>query len=294
MNKTGLKLAAAVFAVTFSAWVLTGCGNNNSNNSNDKNGTNGSITLAGSTALQPLAEYSAEKFIEKYPSAIINVQGGGSGTGINMVSSGAIDIGNSDVPAEIKIDKAKAAELVDHKVCAIGFALVVNKEVNISTLTKQQVQDIFTGKITNWKDAGGPDLKIEVIHRAKSSGTRAAFRNAVLDGKDENDSIGTIQDSNGNVEKALASTKGSVSYLALSYLSDKVKESVKPLKLDGIDANKDNIISGKYYFWSYEHMYTKGEAEGLEKLFIEYMISDENKSLIEKLGYIPVSEIKVK
>ncbi|MGE5628876.1 MAG: phosphate ABC transporter substrate-binding protein [Solirubrobacterales bacterium] len=289
MKKTSLKLVLAALAVTVMAGAFAGC---SSKTTTDTSGVSGSITLAGSTALQPLAEQAGKKFTEKNTKAIINVQGGGSGTGLKLVSEGTADIGNSDVAAEVSLGKDKAAELVDHKVCALGFALVVNKDVKVTNLTKQQAQDIFSGKITNWKEVGGDDMKIEVIHRAKSSGTRATFKEKVMGGVDENDSIGTMQDSNGNVEKAIASTKGSISYLALSYLTDEVKKNVTPIQIDGADANKANIAAGKYTFWSYEYMYTKGEAKGLTKAFIDYMASDANKSLIESLGYIPSSDIK--
>lgn len=290
MKKNRLKLVIAALAVTVMTGAFAGC----SSSKTAGGDLSGTITLAGSTALQPLAEQAGKKFIEKNPKAVINVQGGGSGTGIKLVSEGTADIGNSDVAAETKIDKEKAAELVDHKVCAIGFAVVVNKDVKVPSLTKQQVQDIFTGKVTNWKQVGGEDLKIEVIHRAKSSGTRATFKDTVMGGVDENDSIGTMQDSNGNVEKAIGATKGSISYLALSYLTDEVKKSVTPIQIDKVDATKTNIVDGKYTFWSYEHMYTKGEAKGLAKAFIEFMTSAENKGLIESLGYIPSSDIKTK
>ena len=161
----------------------------------------GSITLAGSTALQPLAEQAGKVFTEKNPKATINVQGGGSGTGLKLVSDGTADIGNSDVLAETKLDADKAKELVDHKVCAIGFAVVVNKDVKVDNLTKDQIQKIFTGEVTNWKEVGGDDTPINVINRTKSSGTRATFKDTILGGKDEKEGLGTTQDSNGAVEK---------------------------------------------------------------------------------------------
>ena len=289
MKKTSLKLVIAALAITAITGAFTGCG---SKTATDTSAVSGSITLAGSTALQPLAEQAGKDFTTKNSKATINVQGGGSGTGLNLVSEGTADIGNSDVAAETKLDKAAAAELVDHKVCAIGFAVVVNKDVKVASLTKAQIQDIFTGKVTNWKQVGGQDLKIEVIHRAASSGTRATFKDTVMAGTAENDAIGTMQDSNGNVEKSIASTKGSISYLALSYLSDEVKKNVTPLQIENVEANTNNITSGKYVFWSYEHMYTKGEAKGLAKAFIEYLTSADNKALITKLGYIPSSDFK--
>lgn len=283
MNKISTRLVVAIIAVTATAVAFSGCGKKTAASDS------GLLTLAGSTALQPLADKAGKSFSEKYPDAVISVQGGGSGTGLNLVTEGSVDIGNSDVPAEKKLDKELAGKLVDHKVCGIGFAIVTNKAVKVETLTEQQIQDIFTGKITNWKEVGGQDLKIEVIHRAKSSGTRAAFKDTIMGGLDENDGIGIMQDSNGNVKKSLETTEGSVSYLALSYLTEDVRKNLSAVKINGIDASNENITEGKYNFWAYEHMYTRGEATGLAKSFIEYMMSDENSALIKQMGYIPAS-----
>ncbi|MCT8976899.1 phosphate ABC transporter substrate-binding protein [Clostridium sp. CX1] len=292
MKKVSLRAIMAALAIVTISTAFTACGNNESIGNTE---TSGLITLAGSTALQPLADQSGRKFSEKYPNALINVQGGGSGTGIRLVYEGTAEIGNSDVYAEKKLDKEKAKELVDHKVCAIGFAVVVSNDVKIDSLTKSQIQDIFSGKITNWKEVGGENQKIEVFHRSKGSGTRAAFKDTVMGGIEENDAVGQIQDSNGAVEKSMESTKGSISYLALSALtSDTAKKNIRTLKIEGIEATKEKITTGEYPFWSYEHMYTKGEAKDLTKTFLDYMVSDENKPIVEKMGYIPISDMKIK
>ncbi|MHC6179540.1 phosphate ABC transporter substrate-binding protein [Clostridium sp. JNZ X4-2] len=298
MRKKGFRGLILAIAVVLATGALAGCGGSKGNSS-EGNTTNdssknisGSITLAGSTALQPLAEQIGKTFSQKNTKATVNVQGGGSGTGLNLALQGTADIGNSDVTAESKLDASKAKQLVDHKVCAIGFAVVVNPDVKIDDLTKDQIQKIFTGEITNWKDVGGDDMKINVINRTKSSGTRATFKDTVMGGKDEKEGLGTTQDSNGNVENAIKTTDGSISYLALSYLTDAVKTNVKALKIEGVEANSSNIIAKKYPFWSYEHMYTKGEAKGVAKAYIDYVLSSENTDTIKKLGYIPMSDMK--
>ncbi|MDF2882367.1 MAG: phosphate transporter substrate-binding protein [Clostridiaceae bacterium] len=296
MKKNRLKTIITALAITVLASGLAGCGakkDNTQNNTATKE-ISGSITLAGSTALQPLAEQAGKVFTDKNPKATINVQGGGSGTGLKLVSEGTAEIGNSDVTAESKLDAAKAKELVDHEVAAIGFAIVVSNDVKVDSLTKDQIQKIFTGEYTNWKQLNGDDAPINVINRASSSGTRATFKSTIMGGKDEKAGLGTMQDANGSVEKAIASTKGSISYLALSYLSADVQKNLKMVKIDGVAATKENITAGKYPFWSYEHMYTKGEANGLAKAFIDYMSSADNKALVEKLGYIPMTDMKTK
>jgi phosphate transport system substrate-binding protein len=285
MKKKSIRLMMAALAVIVVTGAFAGCGSKTEE-------VSGNVTLAGSTALQPLAEQVGKDFTTKYPSVSVTVQGGGSGTGLNLVSEGTVNIGNSDVEASKKLDASLASALVDHKVCGIGFAVVVNKAVQVNSLTAQQIQDIFTGKVTNWKEVGGQDLAIQVIHRPASSGTRATFVDTVMGGVAENDAVGTVQDSSGSVEKALADTQGSISYLALSYITDAVKANVTPVMIDSVEATNANIKAGTYKFWSWEHMYTKGEATGATKTFLEYMVSADNKALVEKLGYISASDIK--
>jgi len=285
MKKKSIRLMMAALAVIVVTGAFAGCSSNNTAT------VSGTVTLAGSTALQPLAEQAGKNYTTKNPSVTVTVQGGGSGTGLTQVSQGTVNIGNSDVAAASKLDAATAATLVDHKVCGIGFAVVVNKAVKVTSLTDQQIQDIFTGKVTNWNQVGGQDLAIQVIHRTASSGTRATFKSTIMNGVSENDSVGTTQDSNGSVEKAIASTAGSVSYLALSYINDTVKQNLTPIQIDNVDPTNADIIAGTYKFWSWEHMYTKGEATGAAKAFLDYMVSSDNKALIQQLGYINASDL---
>jgi phosphate transport system substrate-binding protein len=303
MNKRSLKFGVIALALTMVTASFVGCASKSDDKSSTSNDTKkettvaGSITLSGSTALQPLADKAGANFTAKNKDAVINVQGGGSGTGLTQVLQGAVEIGNSDVFAEEKLKPEEASQLVDHKVAAIGFALTVSKDVPVTSLTKAQIADIFSGKITNWKDIDQKtDLPITVVHRPASSGTRATFIKTVLDKKKdlENDKIGVTQDANGSVKTALESTKGSISYVALSYLLDaEAKKSLKTIAIDGVEPTKENITSGKYIFWSWEHMYTKGEAKDLAKAYIDYVMSDDNKKTASDLGFISVGEMKV-
>lgn len=249
----------------------------------------GSVTAMGSTALQPLVEQAANQFMAKNPAARVLVQGGGSGTGLTQVAQGGCDIGNSDIFAEEKAG-IDAKALVDHKVAVVGFAAVVNKAVTVKNLTQQQLIDIFSGKVTNWKEVGGPKMDIVLVNRPKSSGTRATFKKYALNGVEEANGVALTEDSSGTVRKTIAETKGAIGYLALSY----VDNSVRALKLNGVAPLKVNIVTGKYPVWSYEHMYTKGAPTGLAKEFLEYMVGTEvQKTLVPQLGYLPISEMKV-
>ena len=292
MNKKSIRMLVLTIALLVVSGIFTACGSSNNQGNAASSELSGSITAAGSTALQPLAEQAAQSFKAKNPDAEVDVQGGGSGTGLSQVMQGTVEIGNSDISASDKTG-IDASQLVDHKVCVVGFAVAANKNVKVDNLTKAQLIGIFTGKITNWKQVGGDDVKIVVINRPKSSGTRATFKKYALDGNEETEGMALTQDSSGAVKTAIASNNGAIGYLAVPYITDEVKKEIKTIKLDGVEASRDNITSGKYQVWSYEHMYSKGEAQGLTKAFLDYMQSSEVEPLIVELGYIPMSNMKV-
>jgi phosphate transport system substrate-binding protein len=293
MKRKSLKLMVAALTVVMTVGILSGCSNKSENGTTPDAKTNelsGTITAAGSTALQPLAEIAAKKFLDKNPGATVNVQGGGSGTGLKLVLEGSVQIGNSDIYANEK-EGIDAAALKDNKVAVVGIAAVTNNKVKVDSLTKQQLIDIFTGKIKNWKEVGGADIAVTVINRPKSSGTRQVFKKYALDGKEE--VAGLTQDSSGAVKGAIMQTEGAISYLALSYFADAANvEGLNVLKIDGVQANAENISTDKYKIWAYEHMYTKGEPTELTKAYLDYMVSDDMKASIIKLGYIPMSDMK--
>ncbi|MCM6826508.1 phosphate ABC transporter substrate-binding protein [Leuconostoc mesenteroides] len=291
MNKKIVGIIGGIVVIAAGIALYTSANDKSSDNKTStmsSSNVSGKVLSLGSTALQPLAEQVAKSFQEKNPNVTITVQGGGSGAGLSQVSDGSAQIGNSDVFAEEK-DGIDATKLVDHKVAVVGIAPVVNSDVQITSLTKEQLRNIFTGKVTNWKEVGGNDEKIVVINRATGSGTRAVFEKNILDGQDAVQA--TEQDSNGTVQKIVKTTPGSISYLAFAYLDS---DGIKALDLNKVHPNKKNVEDNSWPIWAYEHMYTKGKTTGATKSFLEYFTTKEvQKNIVPKLGYIGLTDMKV-
>ncbi|MEY8444112.1 phosphate ABC transporter substrate-binding protein [Lactococcus ileimucosae] len=268
--------------------TLAACGNSDTaTNNTDSSALSGKVIAGGSTALQPMAQQASTDYTAKNPEVQITVQGGGSGVGLTQVLAGTFQIGNSDIFAEEK-SGIDASKLNDYKVAVVGFAPIVNKDINIESLSTKQLIDVFTGKVKNWKEVGGPDEKITVIGRAAGSGTRVNFNNLALGGATEVD--GPTQDASGTAVTMVGQTPGAISYVAFSYL-DKSKD-IKAVSIDNVKPTVENVADNSYKVWSYEHMYTNKEKEtAVEKDFIKYVTED--IETIKKLGYIPISEMKV-
>ena len=269
------KFIALLTVAGMTATMAVGCGSSSNGTSDNAAGTNtessdsslsGTITAAGSSALKPLADDAADSFLNDHPDVSITIDAGGSGEGLKQVSEGTVDIGNSDVAAEDKLDETAAKELVDHQVCVVTMAPIVNKDVaeaGVKSLTKEQLISIFTGKTTNWKDVGGPDENIVLVTRPESSGTRATFQKYALDGNEEASNTSMETDDSGVLLTNVKSTNGAIGYVALSYLTGDA--GVETVAIDDVEPTLENTYSGKYPVWTFEHMYTKGEPNEVTK-----------------------------
>jgi ABC-type phosphate transport system, periplasmic component len=253
----------------------------------------GSITTAGSTALQPLIQDAATAYDAACSGATVTVTGGGSGTGLSQVDAGSVQIGASDVLANTKLATPDADTLVDHVVCRQGWIVVTNKDVTgVTNLTTQQNIDIWTGVDTNWKQVGGPDLPIVLIFRPQGSGTRATFKKIVLGSATEATGGQVLtEDSNGAVTTAVTTTNGAVSVIGFSYYNDPAnKPLLNGLQLDGIDATIANVGSGTYKLAADGNLYTKGAATGLTAAFLDFMMGPQVQgTIIPKDSYGPVA-----
>ena len=290
MNRTAAP-AAWFLGLALAAVAPAGCSSPSSTNATTAPGASGpraagTITAAGSTALLPLVKDAAGAYQDAHQNVQISVSGGGSATGINQVAAKAVDIGDSDILA------AGHPELHDNRVAVIGFAIVTHPGAGVKNLTKQQLRDIFSAKAGNWNQLGGPDQKVVVVNRPRSSGTRAVFAKTIMGDTPINES-GLTEDATGTAVSVVKQTPGAISYVALSGLATGGGAGgVSVVAVDGVAPVPDAIASGRYPIWSYEHMYTNGPPRGETAKFIDFVAHD--AALVKKNRFIAIADMKAR
>ncbi len=246
-------------------------------------GISGSLSLVGSTTVQPVAEVLGEQFMAENPGVSIDIQGGGSSVGVKSAGEGSADIGM----ASREIKESELVEFPQLNVVVIardGIAVVVHPDVAVENLTMEQVREIFSGTVTNWNQVGGPDQAIFVVSREEGSGTRAAFEEMVM-GEDVLIAANAIlQSSNGAVRTTVATTPNSIGFLSFGYID----ESVKIVSIEGVAPTEENAANGTYPVVRPLNMLTDGEPSGVEKAFLEFVLGAEGQALVRDEGYLPV------
>lgn len=242
----------------------------------------GSISMVGSTSMEKLANALSEAFMEEYPDVTVTAEFVGSGAGIEAVTNGTADIGNSSRSLK---DEEKAAGVVENVVAIDGIAVCVDPANEVADLTKEQLTNIYNGTVTNWKEVGGADEPIIVIGREAGSGTRGAFEELVdlVDGCKYANEL----DSTGAVIAKVASTPGAIGYASLDALDD----SVKALSLEGVEATAENIKAGNYFLSRPFVMATKGEISeqnDLVQAWFDFVLGDEGQQVASEVGLITV------
>ena len=240
----------------------------------------GTVTLAGSTSMQKLCEAMIESFEEVYPDITVTAEYTGSGAGLESLAAGKTDIGNASRALK---DGEKETGAVENVVAIDGIAVITHKDNTVDNLTSEQLTDIYTGKITNWKDLGGADEAIVVLGREAGSGTRGAFEELLK--VDDQCKYAQELDSTGGVLAKVASTPGSIGYVSL----DVVDDTVKALRLDDVAPTEENIVAGSYKLSRPFVMATMGtidEQNDLVKTWFGYVQSDEGKAVITAMGLI--------
>ena len=242
----------------------------------------GSISMVGSTSMEKLDNALSEAFMEEYPDVTVTAEFVGSGAGIEAVTNGTADIGNSSRSLK---DEEKAAGVVENVVAIDGIAVCVDPANEVADLTKEQLTNIYNGTVTNWKEVGGADEPIIVIGREAGSGTRGAFEELVdlVDGCKYANEL----DSTGAVIAKVASTPGAIGYASLDALDD----SVKALSLEGVEATAENIKAGNYFLSRPFVMATKGEISeqnDLVQAWFDFVLGDEGQQVASEVGLITV------
>lgn len=286
LKKFGKKTVALVLA----AAMLAGVGVSSYAASNLK----GRIVIAGSSALLPLTQQAAKEFRKSNPSVTIAASASSSIAGPQSVMKGSAQIGACDWDATKDVPGFNAfKELKAYPVAVIPFATVVNKNVSVDNLTSKQLQGIFAGKITNWKEVGGQDADIIVINRKFGSGTRVNYQMKALGGADFM-KPGTSKNykevgSSGEMKTAVQTTPNAIGFIDLVYVSG----DMKAVKFEGVAATTDNVINGKYKVFGTGYYLTKGEPNETVKAYIEYVQSAKFQTgSLKKMKFIPVGALK--
>lgn len=242
------------------------------------------IVMAGSTTVLPIAQKTAEVFMDENPGVDISVRGGGSSVGITALIDGNCDIANSSRPikdTEIQKAASRGKDPVAHIVAMDGIAVVVNKSNPVTKLSKKQVKDIYMGKITDWSQVGGRPGKIVVVSRDSASGTFEAFGTLVMNNEKVIPSA-LMQASNQGVAQIVAQTPGAIGYVGLGFIS----ESIKPVEIDGVMPSRETVLSGKYSISRPLFMYTNGKPQGKLKEYLDFVKGKKGQSLVEEVGYV--------
>jgi phosphate transport system substrate-binding protein len=277
-----LRSLGAALWVILALGATSLCGCSGSNTSSTK------IIVSGSTTILPIAEQSAEAFKQARLGTSVLVSGLGSSAGIEAVSAGTAQIGTSS--RDLKPEE-KGLGLVDTPIAYDGIAVIVSPANPVDGLTTKQLQDVFAGKITNWKQLGGEDRPIDLVNRDEASGTREAFKKLVM--KDAPfDSRAAVLPGTGQVRDVVARAPGAIGYISIGFVEPRFTDvRVKALRVDGVQAIEKNVANKTYPIGRVLHFFTKGEPTGLAKEYVDFVLSSAiQKGVVVDAGFIPVAE----
>lgn len=276
--KTFVLLATAMMSVALVADVSA------QRRRGDRRGE--TITMAGSTTVLPIAQKTAEAFMDQNPGVNISVRGGGSSVGVAAIIDGTIDIGNSSRPIttkELALARSKGRFLKEIPVARDGLAIIVHKNNPVENLTLAQVRDIFMGKINNWSEVGGPNMPIVVVSRDTSSGTFETFKEKVLKGGKVKEGAIMVA-ANQAVLTTVRDTPGGVGYVGVGFLTD----DVNVVAVNGVKGSQESVQRGTYPIARKLYMYVNGEPQGTLKRYFDFLLGPEGQRLVEEVGYVRV------
>ena len=278
-------------------FIFAACGKNTDKKDDPGNNANGgsskiSITIKGSDTVLPLSQKEAEEYMKEHPEASITIVGGGSGVGITALLEGTTDIAMSSRP--LKMDEKLAFKnkgLKEIVIAMDALAVIVHPSNNVIRLTREQLEEIFTGKINNWKEVGGKDMKIIAYSRETSSGTYEFFKEHVMDKKNYASSVLNMP-ATGAIVQSVSQTEGAIGYIGLAYETKEVKhiavsyDAGKTFVLPSLETSQDGtypVSRPLYYFYA-------GENASEVLPFIDFILSAKGQQLVAETGYVPLKK----
>ncbi len=248
----------------------------------------GTYTFGGSTTVSPIAFKALEAFQKDNPGVKISYESVGSSTGLKQLQAGVYSLAGS---SRHITDAEKTAGVVPYPICLDGLTIVVNKDVNISSLTLEQLAKIYSGQISNWKDVGGTDAAMVVLNRDETSGTYAAMKEMVLDpAKLKYRADALVAKENGEIAAKVASTPHSIGYIGMAFVDQVISAGGKTVLIGGVEPNMANVISKSYPLSRNLFVATKGEpaAGTVEKAFVDFLLSPKGQAIVKSVDYIPL------
>jgi len=265
-----VKQTRVIVALVIIANLLSACGRN----------TAAGVIISGSTSVQPYAEVLAEEYVISAPGEVVDVLGGGSSSGITAAAAGTADIGMSS-----RMLTEAEQEMWNVEIARDGLAIIVNPSNPIQDLSLDQIRDIYTARITDWSELGGPQARIHIIAREEGSGTRSAFEDLVMN-SERITPRAIVQDSNGAVRQLISSDPSSIGFLSLGLID----HTVKAVRLDGVDPTGENVRNGSYSLYRPFLFVTNEEPTGLTRQFIDFTLSSEGQQLLTDEGLVSMLE----
>lgn len=245
-----------------------------------------SITIQGSTTVNPISQVTAEAFMDGNPGMNISIRGGGSGTGIAALIDNTVELAQSSrFIAFSEVLRAVENEVypVPHRIGMDGIAVVVHPSNPIDELSLDELQSIFSGEIKNWSELGGKDQEIILVSRDSASGTFGVFNSIVLrERRLAPESL--TQASNAAISSTVSQTPGGIGYVGLGYLT----QELKAVGVDGILPTNASVSSGEYPIARPLFFFTNGWPEGVIASYLGFVLSEEGQKLVEDEGFVPL------
>jgi len=281
------RLLTTIGLLAYTAFAIA-CAGSSPEAGGDKGANSNRVTINGSTTVVPIGQKTVEVFNRKHPEVKISISGTGSGDGIKALLDGTTDIAMSSREmegSEKQQTTAKGINLKEQVIAWDGIVPIVNPENPVTNLTLAQLKDIYTGKVTDWKDVGGKPGTIVVVSRDSSSGTYKSWGEMVLGKESRVMPAAQLQASSGAVAETVAKTPNAIGYVGIGYTNN---PSIKSVSVDTVKASADTVLSKTYKIARPLYMFTNGEPKGMAAEYLKFVLSPEGQQIVKEEGFVPL------